>query len=106
MELRRIDSQKTHLVLVFNGNLDANGSRKAQVQLDEVIADPSHNDVEVDFKHVQFLDSSGVGAIVYLYKRLLERDRNMKIKNVTGQPLEIMTLLHIDQAIPINSIKH
>ncbi|MFM2590000.1 STAS domain-containing protein [Vibrio sp. TBV020] len=106
MELRKIEASDTITTLIINGNLDADGSRFAQPHIDEIIADDNQRDIEIDFSQVQFLDSSGVGAIVYLYKRLVERQRNMRIENVSGQPLEIMNLLRIDQAIPVNSHTH
>lgn len=91
------------LTLLFSGNLDAEGSQKALPLLDKVISNPELQDVEVDLSNVTFLDSSGIGAIVYLYKRLVANNRRMRIENVTGQPLEIFTLLRIGHAIPINS---
>ncbi|MGF1909735.1 STAS domain-containing protein [Vibrio kasasachensis] len=103
MELHRIEITGTTLKLVINGNLDADGSRSAQPQIDDIIANQSHSEVEVDFRNVQFLDPSGVGALVYLYKRLVEKQRTMRIERVTGQPLEIISLLRIDKAIPVNS---
>ncbi|NOH79705.1 STAS domain-containing protein [Vibrio sp. RE86] len=106
MELRKIQASENITTLFINGNLDADGSRHAQPHIDEIIAEESQRDIEIDFSQVQFLDSSGVGALVYLYKRLIERQRNMRIENVSGQPLEIMNLLRIDQAIPVNSHQH
>ena len=103
MELHKIEMNGETLTLIINGDLDAAGSRSAQPQIDDVIANQSHNDVKVDFRNVQFLDPSGVGALVYLYKRLVEKQRSMRIEHVTGQPLEIISLLRIDQAIPVNS---
>lgn len=91
------------LTLMFSGNLDAEGSQKALPLLDKVIADTQFQDIEVDLSKVTFLDSSGIGAIVYLYKRLITNNRNMRIENVAGQPLEIFNLLRIGNAIPINS---
>ncbi|OAJ96297.1 STAS domain-containing protein [Vibrio bivalvicida] len=106
MELRKIETNDTIITWVINGNLDANGSRHAQPHIDEILSEDSSREIEIDFSQVQFLDSSGVGAIVYLYKRLVERQRNMRIENVSGQPLEIMNLLRINQAIPVNSQTH
>ncbi|MDC5707390.1 STAS domain-containing protein [Vibrio europaeus] len=106
MELRKIETNDTIVTWVINGNLDADGSRHAQPHIDEILAENSSREIEIDFSQVQFLDSSGVGAIVYLYKRLVERQRNMRIENVSGQPLEIMNLLRINQAIPVNSHTH
>ncbi|MGY3569819.1 STAS domain-containing protein [Vibrio paucivorans] len=106
MEMRKIEASDTILTLVISGNLDADGSRDAQPHIDDVIARDQHNEIELDFREVDFLDSSGVGALVYLYKRLVERERNMRIENVRGQPLEIINLLRIGQAIPVNSKTH
>ncbi len=93
----------TTLTLMFSGNLDADGSQNALPILDNVISKPEFREIEVDLSDVSFLDSSGIGAIVYLYKRLVAEDRCMRIENVSGQPLEIFTLLRIGHAIPINS---
>ena len=103
MELRKIDLNTTTLTLSIFGNLDAAGSRDAQTDIDDVISNDGHQEIEVDFSQVQFLDSSGVGAIVYMFKRLTERERNMRLENVSRQPLEIMNLLRIGHAIPVNS---
>jgi anti-anti-sigma factor len=105
MELRKIETSKTVLTMLFSGDLDASGSKKALPHIDEVLCDDVHPEVEVDFKHVTFLDSSGIGAIVYFYKRLIEKERNLRITNASGQPLEIFSLLRIGNAISINS-KH
>lgn len=103
MELRKIDKTDTVITWMINGNLDADGSRHAQPHIDQILAEDSMQEIEIDFSQVQFLDSSGIGAIVYLYKRLVERERMMRIENATGQPLEIIKLLRINQAIPVNS---
>ncbi|MDF2152165.1 STAS domain-containing protein [Vibrio sp. CAU 1672] len=106
MELRKLEISQDKLTIEILGDLDAHGCRLAQPQIDAVINSDHHNEVEINFKHVQFLDSSGIGAIVYLYKRLIEHNRTMKIENVTGQPLEIISLLRINHAIPVNSNQH
>ena len=105
MELRKIELNNSTLTLSIFGDLDASGSRKVQPDIDDVITNDLHPEVEVDFSQVEFLDSSGVGAIVYMFKRLTERERNMRLENVSGQPLEIMNLLRIGHAIPVNSKK-
>ncbi|YCO05180.1 STAS domain-containing protein [Vibrio sp. VNB-15] len=106
MELRKLEIDKHTLAIELFGDLDAKGCRQAQHHIDEIIHSDDHKEVEINLKHVQFLDSSGIGAIVYLYKRLVERERSMIIENVSGQPLEIMSLLRINHAIPVNSKGH
>lgn len=103
MELRKVEVNKDILTLSIFGDLDAGGSRQAQNDIDDVISNDVHPEIELDFSQVEFLDSSGVGAIVYMFKRLTECERNMRIENVKGQPLEIMNLLRIGHAIPLNT---
>ena len=105
MELRKIEASEQTLTLLISGDFDASGSKEALPHIDQVIAEDIHKEIEIDFKHVSFLDSCGVGAIVYFYKRLTERERAMRIENAHGQPLEIINLLRINQAIPTNSGK-
>ncbi|EPE37411.1 anti-sigma F factor regulatory protein [Candidatus Photodesmus katoptron] len=102
MNIHKVEKSNTVLTLVIIGNLDTNNSRLAQACIDDILTKDTHNEIEVDFSKVKFLDSSGIGALVYLYKRLIERERNMYIKNATGQPLEFMKLLRINQAISIS----
>lgn len=106
MELRNIETNNTITTWTIDGNLDCDSAKNVQPHIDAILEQNISTDIEVDFRQVQFLDSSGVGALVYLYKRLVERERTMRIENVTGQPLEIMTLLRINQAIPVNSQTH
>ncbi len=52
-----------------------------------------------DFSRTNFLDSSGIGAVVFLYKRLKARGKKMYIIGLTGQPEEIVKLLKVDSVI-------
>jgi len=56
-------------------------------------------DVVLDFSRVTFIDSSGLGAIVFLFKRLRALDKNLKLANTTGQPLQLLQYLRIDKVI-------
>ncbi|MGL6315134.1 STAS domain-containing protein [Vibrio sp. WXL103] len=102
MELHTTALNDNVLSLAIWGDFDASGSKQAQVCIDKLLQDDAHREIEIDLQHVNFLDSSGIGAIVYFYKRLVEAEREMRIENVHGQPLKMMELLRIGQAIPLN----
>ncbi len=105
MELHQFESETGTLVLSINGDMDAIGCRDIQPTIDQVLQQ-EHQQVQIDLAQVAFLDSSGIGAIVYLYKRLIEKERTMEIKNAHGQPLELIKLLRIENAIPVNTTEH
>lgn len=56
-------------------------------------------DVAIDMSDVGFIDSSGVGAIVFLYKRLLEGKHKLRLEKLTGQPLQLLTYLRLNDLV-------
>ena len=65
------------------------------------IAENENRDVVLDFSKVDFVDSSGIGAVVYMYKRLSARGHTLTISGLNGQPLELFRFLRIDKTIPV-----
>ena len=51
----------------------------------------SKSDVEFDLSKVQFIDSSGVGGFVYLYKRLRASGHNLWLHGANNQPKRLLT---------------
>ena len=70
--------------------------------LKDVIDAENKKNVLLDLSKVSFIDSSGIGAIVFLFKRLKLRDETLIIRGVHGQPRELIELLRIDSAIPVS----
>ena len=52
-------------------------------------------DVVLDLSKVRFIDSSGLGALVFLHKRLVSKGHKLKIVGLKGQPLQLLTNLHL-----------
>ena len=61
----------------------------------EELAD-SKTDICFDLSAVNFVDSSGVGGIVYVFKRLRERSLSVSLANVAGQPLRLLRQLKLE----------
>jgi len=55
--------------------------------------------VILDFAATEFIDSSGIGAMVYLYKRIEKRGIQLLLLKVAGQPNKLMKLLRVDRTI-------
>lgn len=52
-------------------------------------------DVVLDLSRVAYVDSSGLGALVTLHKRLLAKGRRLKISGLHGQPLQLLVNLKL-----------
>jgi len=103
MNLECIDSPSGDLLVKLRGEMDALGCTHIRREL-EKITDTENNNVVLDMSQVSFLDSSGIGAIVYLFKRIKAQDRTLVIVGTKGQPQELITLLRINTAIPFSAV--
>ena len=86
-------------VVSLNGDFDVTSVGSAKPLFEDLAVNGS--DVVVDLSGVRFIDSSGIGALVFLYKRLVAQQHNMVLLGVTGQPKELLDILKITNTIPV-----
>src|SRR5262245_45608983 len=82
--------------LSIEGQLDAVSVSDLRVELDKLVAGRPRT-VEVDLSRLRTIDSSGVGALVSLYKRVRAQGGSVAIKGIRDQPLAIFQLLKLDR---------
>jgi anti-sigma B factor antagonist len=90
---RKDEGDKT--TLLISGELDALSAAELRPLLDQVVEE-KRSDVLVDLSQLRLVDSSGVGALVSLYKRVRAGGGNVVFTGVTAQPLVIFKLLRLD----------
>jgi len=101
MKIEQTITECEDLVLELHGEFDAQGSAEIRSELEAVAVEVKPENVFLDLQNVVFIDSSGVGAIVFLYKRLKENSRKLQITGAHGQPRELLELLRVHKAIPV-----
>lgn len=96
------DKQERGDVTVFalRGNLDALTAPSLRKEIDALMAARRIN-VVFDLSGLELIDSSGVGVLVGLFKRVRTHQGDVKIARLTGQPAEIFKLLRLDRAFEI-----
>lgn len=87
-------------VFSLKGNLDALTAPSLKKEIESLLAARKIN-VVFDLAGLELIDSSGVGAIVSLFKRVRTLQGDVKIARLTGQPAEIFKLLRLDKAFEI-----
>lgn len=87
-------------VIVVDGDMDALAIKQLRSEFENV-AENDDRDVSVDMSQVEFIDSSGIGALVFLFKRLTAAGRALDIRGVHGQPRDLFSLLRIGKTIPV-----
>jgi anti-sigma B factor antagonist len=58
-----------------------------------------HPRIVVDLSGLRLIDSSGVGAVVFLYKRAKEYGGVVTVRGLRDQPLSIFKLLRLDRVL-------
>ena len=90
------------LVIALHGEFDALGTAGIRAGLEQVASSAGPALVVLDLSRVSFIDSSGVGAIVYLFKRLKALGRSLELTGVHGQVRELLELLRVHKALPVH----
>ncbi len=101
MELETKQFDDSELLLLLKGDFDAQGTQGVRQSLKNVVDNPEPKSIVLDIGGVSFMDSSGVGAIVFLFKQLKAQGRDMRITAANGQPAELLQMLRVNKAIPI-----
>lgn len=89
------------LVLSLVGQLDALSAPELMPTIDSVVAQ-KRSKIVVDLAGLDLIDSSGVAAIVALYKRCKSTGGNLQVTNARDQPLAIFKLLRMDKVFQMS----
>jgi anti-sigma B factor antagonist len=87
-------------VLSVAGSLDALTAPEIMPTIEELVAD-RRQVVVVNLAGLELIDSSGVAAIVALYKRVRAYGGKVTIQGVRDQPLAIFKLLRMDRVFSL-----
>lgn len=96
----QISEQNGEAWIKISGALDAVGTLKAQEMVSHILVEQSKA-VTFDFEDLGFIDPSGVGFLVFLYKRLRTVGRSLQIAGLHGQPARLLRKLKLDG--PLNA---
>ena len=86
----------------IRGELDALSAPELRPHIEQLITDQCRR-VTVDLSELRMVDSSGVGALVSLYKRVRNYGGEVSFIGVTAQPLVIFKLLRLDVVFELST---
>lgn len=95
-----IQQSADQTTLRVEGELDALSAPQLRPAIDSILAE-NPKVVVVDLSALRMIDSSGVGAIVSLYKRHKAAGGEFKLAGLAGQPLAIFKVLKLDRVFQI-----
>jgi anti-sigma B factor antagonist len=87
-------------VLKIEGTLDAVTAPELRSVVDALVNE-SRKEVTLDLVDLRLIDSSGVGVIVSLFKRVRANGGQVRITGLRDQPRAIFRLLRLDRVFPV-----
>lgn len=97
----KVSAQDGVDVLALEGRLDAVTAPELRPTIDTLVQQGPNRRVVCDLRSLETIDSSGVGAIISLFKRLRLKGGDLRIARLRGQPKEIFRLLRLDRAFEL-----
>jgi anti-sigma B factor antagonist len=86
--------------LEIEGTLDAVTAPELRTVVEQLVSDKKKS-VVLDLSSLRLIDSSGVGVIVSLFKRIRAQGGQVKIVGLRDQPRAIFRLLRLDRVFPV-----
>jgi anti-sigma B factor antagonist len=99
MMYSRTDGDDGEATLRIEGTLDAVTAPELRPALDALVAE-NRQKIIIDLSSLRLIDSSGVGVLVSLFKRVRANGGDVRIVGVRDQPRAIFRLLRLDRVFP------
>ncbi len=85
---------------VRSARLDASTARELREEL-AMIWRPDVGDVTVDLSHVEFVDSSGMGALLSIHRRLPEKHSPVRLVHVRPAVQSVLELVRLHRVFDL-----
>jgi anti-anti-sigma factor len=90
-----IEQVQDHALVSVEGDLDSAEVQDMRGEVETVIS--AGRPVIIDISKVEFIDSSGIGLIVHIYKSLTARKVKVVLSGASEQPLELLKATQLDR---------
>ncbi len=88
-------------VISIEGNIALDGVNEAKSFLKPHIENPDLKAIVINFEKVNFIDSSGIGLIVSIFKTIQEKSGQFAITNLSPKNEEIFSITRLNKILSI-----
>ncbi len=88
-------------IVSIEGNIALDGVNEAKAFLKPHLESDEVKGIVINFEKVNFIDSSGIGLIVSVFKTMQERSGSFAITNLSKKNEEIFTITRLNKILNI-----
>jgi anti-sigma B factor antagonist len=96
----QVESRDDRRIVRIKGKITFEHCPAMQAQLDRVIGD-NIREVVIDFRDVPFMDSSGIGEVLRLFRLVRERHGNIVLINPNKKLRDLFTMYRFEKFMKI-----
>ena len=97
----QVESQNSRRIVRIKGKITFEHCSDFQNRLDSVLMEKDVREVVIDFSRVPFIDSSGVGEVLRLFKRMREIDGEVVLMNPDKKLHDLFLMYRFDRFMRI-----
>lgn len=90
-----IDKSEEYSKLIVSGEIDLNTIEILKPKFEELLKE--NKDILIDMENVKFIDSTGLGTLVKLYKEQKQKEKIVKIINTKGNVRKIFNITCMEE---------
>ena len=88
-------------IISIEGNIALDGVNEAKEFLKPHVGNAEFNGIIINFEKVNFIDSSGIGLIVSIFKTMQEKNGRFGITNLSAKNEEIFSITRLNKILDI-----
>ncbi|MBC3939495.1 MULTISPECIES: anti-sigma factor antagonist [Anaerotruncus] len=93
----QIDLADELLTARIIGDIDHHSAKEMRETIDDAVLKGQVRELEIDFRDVTFMDSSGIGLVMGRYKLMQELGGTLHLVNVASHLKKVMVLAGLDR---------
>ena len=97
----KVDSQGNSRIVRIEGEITLEHCPYFQSRLDSIIAERGVREVDIDFRDVPFIDSSGVGEVIRFFKRMKKINGDVVLLNPNKKLHDLFRIYRFDRFMRI-----
>jgi anti-anti-sigma factor len=88
-------------VIYISGNIILEETNQMKDYIEKYIEDPDLKGIIINCRNIDYIDSSGLGLIVSVYKTLKKSDKYFALSSLDAKTMEIFVLTRLNEILVI-----
>jgi len=97
-----IENHGERILVKLDGQMYVPDAAMLRERLLQIVEKGTHS-VDVNMSRLDFIDSAGLGVLIGIHKRLMERGGHMTLTGLRGSVKELFTLTRLDKVFDIQN---